>query len=250
MGHAALIAGSPGMLGAAILAARACLRSGVGKLTCFCSEQAYPILQPAMPEAVFRIGELADSLSQTDMSAFQSIGTGPGIGISDRHIPWMAKIMALGKPMVLDADALTLMARHRHLMNAIPADSILTPHRKEFERLFGSHASPVEAAGRYRCIIIMKGPNSRVVGPDGKTSVNRSGNPGMATAGAGDVLTGMLTGLLARGYPPYDAARVGVFLHGLAGDAAARETGMESLLAGDIVDHIGKAYLQVEAKME
>jgi ADP-dependent NAD(P)H-hydrate dehydratase / NAD(P)H-hydrate epimerase len=242
MGHAALIAGSYGMLGAAILSARACLRSGVGKLSCFVSPQSYPILQSAVPEAIFQITETIENIHDYP---FQSIGIGPGIGIHERHIPMLEKIFNLHIPLVLDADALNVMAAHKELIEKIPADTIITPHSKEFSRIFGENADPLERAKALHIYIILKGPHTLVATPEGIGYLNQSGNPGMATAGSGDVLTGIITGLLAQGYSPCDASRLGVYIHGLAGDLAVKVTGEEALIAGDLIEFIGKSFQQL-----
>jgi NAD(P)H-hydrate epimerase len=245
MGHAALIAGSYGMAGAAILSARACLRSGVGKLTCFTDAQVYPMMQVTVPEAVFRITDESRPIAGTSFSGFDAIGMGPGIGTDERHIQLLRRLFSEGIPLVLDADALNMMAMHPHLLREMPADSILTPHRKEFDRLFGENADLTEKAIACRSYIILKGHRTQIGTPGGTVYRNMSGNSGMATAGSGDVLTGILTGLRAQGYGPCDAARLGVFLHGLAGDIAILKTGMEALIASDLIDSIGPAFLQL-----
>jgi NAD(P)H-hydrate epimerase len=244
MGHAALIAGSFGMLGAAILSARACLRSGVGKLTCFVTAESYPILQVSVPEAIFHICEEEELIQDYSFQHFQSIGIGPGIGLQKMHVALLEKIFTQKIPLVLDADALNVMAAYPHLLDIIPPHTIITPHQKEFTRLFGEHADALEKAKVLQIYIIMKGPHTLVATPEGMGYQNQSGNPGIATAGSGDVLTGILTGLLAQGYSPYDASRLGVFLHGLAGDLAVTHCSEDSLIASDIVDNIGNTYLQ------
>lgn len=245
MGHAALIAGSYGMVGAAILSAKACLRSGTGKLTCFTNAGVYPMMQVSVPEAVYSIKSLDQLIGEVSYEGFSSIGMGPGIGLDDRHAALLRRIFSAGIPLVLDADALNIMARHPDLIAAIPRNSILTPHLKEFERLFGKEADLQERAVGIGAYIILKGHRTRIATPAGMIFHNMSGNPGMATAGSGDVLTGILTGLLAQGYDTGDAARLGVFLHGLAGDLAIRETGMEALIAGDLTAYLGPAFLHL-----
>lgn len=242
MGHAALVAGSYGMLGAAILAARACLRSGVGKLTCFAEPLSYPILQVSVPEAVFRVCEPRDMADDLRSGRFQAIGIGPGLGSHPTHVDILKAAYAANAPLVLDADALNLLAGDRGLWQGMPPGTILTPHEGEYRRLFGPSSEPRLIAMTHRTHIIMKGPGTRVYTPDGLTFVNTSGNAGMATAGSGDVLTGILTGLLARGYPTEDACRLGVFLHGLAGDIASERFGQESLIASDLIDSLPAAF--------
>jgi hydroxyethylthiazole kinase-like uncharacterized protein yjeF len=250
MGHAALVAGSYGMLGAAILAARACLRSGVGKLTCFTDRMSYPILQSAVPEALFQICEISEEADALQSGRFQSIGIGPGIGTHTDHEDILRSAFSASTPLVLDADALNRLASQPSLWQGIPHGTVLTPHWGEYLRLFGDAADPSQMAVTHGVLIVLKGPGTRVYTPEGRTIVNRSGNAGMATAGAGDVLTGVLTGLLARGYPPEDASRLGVFLHGLAGDIAAERMGQESLIASDIIDSLPAAFQCVASTHE
>ena len=242
MGHVLLLAGSYGMLGAAMLAAKACLRSGIGKLTCLTDENCYPILQVLVPEAVFQIGRMPEKIDNQGISVFQAIGIGPGMGMDKNHAALLAEVFAKKIPLVIDADALNTMAENPTLFGLLPQDSILTPHKKEYERLFGADTDPVTAASRYHCIIVLKGANTQIITPEGMIYKNQSGNPGMATAGSGDVLTGLITGLLAQGYGPLDAARLGVYLHGLSGDLAAADTGQEALLASTLLDYIGPAF--------
>jgi len=246
MGHAALIAGSYGMLGAAILAARACLRSGTGKLTCFVTPNAYPIVQAAIPEALFQVGEPHTFAEALAPDRFQAVGFGPGSGSHPAHDDILRALTRCRSRVVLDADALNHIARQGPpAWRNMPEGPVITPHAGEYRRLFGEAALPERMAAEYRLYLVLKGPGTRVCTPEGDTYVNRSGNPGMATAGSGDVLTGLLTGLLARGYPTLDACRLGVFLHGLAGDIAAERLGQESLIASDLVDNLPHAFQRV-----
>ena len=247
MGHAALFAGSYGMVGAAILAGRACLRSGVGKLTCFIDERCYPILQSSVPEAIFRIREYGQTFDVDGLTRYDAIGAGPGWGMNADRYTLLRGILGLGSPLVLDADALNLMAVQHDLLDALPGESILTPHKAEYSRLFGSDAAPSKVAERHGCILVMKGPNTSVYMPEGTVYRNTTGNPGMATAGSGDVLTGIILGLLARGHTPRVAACLGVFLHGRSGDIAVSGIGMESLIASDLIENLGPAFLSLSA---
>jgi NAD(P)H-hydrate epimerase len=247
MGHAALIAGSYGMLGAAILAAKACLRSGVGKLTCFVSPDSYPIVQGCVPEAVFHIITEKEPIQGYDFSRFDSVGVGPGIGQKEEHAIMLDALCSHDIPMVVDADALNTIARHPHLIKSLPENTILTPHRAEFERMFGKMVDARKVAVELGVVIVEKGPHSRIACPDGSAYLNDSGNAGMATAGSGDVLTGIITGLLARGYDAVNAARLGVFLHGSAGDLAVAATGKESMIAGDLICFLARAFLRIES---
>ena len=253
MGHAAFIAGSYGMLGASILAAKACLRSGVGKLTCYVTEDAYNIMQVAVPEVVYHIATDKDMVTNfIPIARFKSLGIGPGLGIHEEQVDLMRQVFRSRIPLVLDADALNLLSMHQYLLKYLPKQSIITPHPKEFERLFGKTNSDIDRielamqkAAELQVYIIVKGHRTLIATPEGTGYFNISGNPGMATAGSGDVLTGMLTGLLAQGYTPCDASRLGVYLHGLAGDLAVKQSGEEAMIAGDIISSIGKAYKEL-----
>ncbi len=254
-GHALLVAGAYGKAGAAILAARACLRSGAGLVTVHVPKCAYEILQIAFPEAMVSVDEhqFAVTRVKEDLSKYRSIGIGCGIGASELTARGLAELLKRANaPLVLDADALNLLSKHPQLFELIPKNSILTPHPKEFERMFGASSDQFAANELQRrkalelgLYILQKGANTSIACPDGACYFNSTGNPGMATGGSGDVLTGMLTGLLAQGYSPFEACLLGVYLHGLAGDLAVCELQQEALLAGDIVDFIGKAFIAV-----
>lgn len=255
MGHALLIAGSYGMAGAAILAARACLRSGVGKLTIHTPKKNREILQIAIPEAVLQFDPEETIFSEAvDTEDFQALGIGPGLGISETTaIPLIAQLRRTTSPIVADADALNILANHRAWMQQLPKGIILTPHVKEFDRMEGHSSDSYERltkarhlAERLQGYVILKGRYTAICLPDGHVFFNPTGNAGMATAGSGDVLTGILTALLARGYKPQDACVVGVYLHGLAGDLAARDLGEESLLAEDIIRYISRAFKRLK----
>lgn len=255
-GHACLLAGSYGMMGAAVLSSGACLRSGAGKLTCHTCAQGYAILQSGVPEAMCRVsGESFLSADIAGLEGFDAIGIGPGIGNHPEHALLLKNLFSrFARPVVMDADALNTMSREKELLTSVPEGSILTPHPKEFERLFGPAASGFEriqqalsiAAAR-RLYIVLKGHFTLIATPEGKGFFNSTGNAGMATAGSGDVLTGILTGLLAQGYSPYEACILGVYLHGLAGDLAAGEISQEALIAGDIIRYMGKAFTTIAA---
>lgn len=253
-GHLALLAGSKGMAGAAVLAGKAALRTGVGLLTLHGPECNRCVLQIAAPEIIYDADDNVDySASFYLADKYDAIATGPGIGVNKITVKMLDEFLsALEKPSVLDADALNIIANRKEMLEKIPAGSILTPHPKEFERLFGATANSCDAlrkareiAVAYRIIVVLKGAYSRIVMPDGKVYFNSTGNSGMATAGSGDVLTGMLGSLLAQGYSPDDAAKLGVYLHGLAADLALDVESEESLTAGDIIANIGKAFKSV-----
>jgi len=254
-GHALLVAGSYGKTGAAILAAKACLRSGVGLLTTHIPQSSYAILQSSVPESMVFADPAPDFLTRMaeDITKYAALGIGPGIGMAEETKKLLQEIIkSYDKPVVLDADALNIIAGNKELFGLLPAGSILTPHPKEFERLFGKAANDfdrallaLEKAKELRCVIIVKGHHSFIATAAGKGFFNSTGNPGMATAGSGDVLTGILTGLLAQGYGAIEASILGVYLHGLAGGLAAGELSMESMIAGDIIENLGKAFLQI-----
>jgi ADP-dependent NAD(P)H-hydrate dehydratase / NAD(P)H-hydrate epimerase len=255
-GHALLIAGSYGKIGAAILSARACLRSGVGLLSCHIPKCGYDILQSSVPEAMVMTDFNSSFITkiEDDLSKYKSIGIGPGIGTAAETKTMLQDIIENYKmPVVLDADALNGIAAQKELMTKIPAGSVLTPHPKEFERLFGKTSNEFERielalqkAKEFNCIIVVKGHHTFIATPVDTGFFNATGNAGMATGGSGDVLTGILTGLLAQGYRSVDAAILGVYIHGLAGDMAAEKQSMEAMIAGDITDHLSYAFLSLK----
>jgi NAD(P)H-hydrate epimerase len=252
-GHAALLSGSWGMLGAAMLASEACLRSGVGKLTCLVTNKCYPLLQSAVPEAVYRIEAGQDYVTDTGFTgSYAALAFGPGCGVHPEQAAVADALFRNGTPLVLDADALNLMVAYPELQERIPEGSILTPHPREFDALTFKHVhsadrleTAMEKAAAWKSVIVLKGHHTLVAAPSGKGYFNMSGNAGMATAGSGDVLTGLLTGLRAQGYSAIDTARLGVFLHGLAGDIAAEAIGQEAMLAGNIVRNLGAAWKKI-----
>jgi len=255
-GHALLVAGSFGKMGAAVLASKACLRSGVGLLTIHAPRSGNIILQSAVPEAMVSADHRAKYWAEVpDLQGYASIGVGPGIGKEpETALALQGLLQAYKKPMLLDADALNLLSENTSCWEFVPENSILTPHPKEFERLFGKTENNFQRndlqrkkAQEHQVFILLKGANTGIACPDGSFWFNSTGNPGMATGGTGDVLTGILTGLLAQGYPPKSAALLGVYLHGLAGDLAAYSLSQEALTAGDIVEFLGKAWLELRA---
>lgn len=254
-GHALLIAGSYGKMGAVILASKACLRTGAGLISTHIPRSGYSILQTAFPENMVSIDDSEIYISKIpDLSPYSAIGIGPGIGM---ETPTSEALYFLLKhttvPLVLDADALNILGMHKDWLTLLPSGSILTPHPKEFERIAGKFSNSFEGHGlllefskKYNIYIILKGHHTAISCPDGTCFFNSTGNSGMATAGSGDVLTGIILGLLAQGYSPQNAAILGVFLHGLAGDIAAKNDGYEALIASDIIQNIGKAYHAIQ----
>jgi ADP-dependent NAD(P)H-hydrate dehydratase / NAD(P)H-hydrate epimerase len=250
-GHAALLCGSNGMMGAAVLGARACLRAGAGKLTCYIPKCGYAILQTAVPEAMCVIAGEDYILSAPEIEKFNAVGIGPGIGLQNIHASLLKEIFTkFNKPMIIDADALNTIAQNKELLSFIPPLSIITPHPKEFERLFGTTVNDFERlqlalqkSKEHNIYIVLKGHNTFIGTPeDGKSFFNSTGNAGMAKGGSGDVLSGVITGLLAQGYTPLQSCIMGVYLHGLAGDLAATKFSQEAMLASDIVECLGEAF--------
>lgn len=257
-GHALLVMGSYGKVGAAILASRGCLRAGAGLVTVHAPRCAYEILQISVPEAMASIDRHQYYFSEVpELGAYSAIGVGCGLDKKKSSREALLElIQAAGKPMVIDADAINILGKHHEWLGLIPKGSILTPHPKEFERLFGPSANSFErnALQREKAMelgihIVLKGAHTCIAAPGGDCYFNATGNPGMATGGSGDVLTGIITGLLAQHYPPLDAALLGVYVHGLAGDIAAAELEHESLVAGDLVRFLGKAFHQLRLKL-
>ncbi|MCK4748951.1 MAG: NAD(P)H-hydrate dehydratase, partial [Bacteroidales bacterium] len=264
-GHALLIAGCYGMMGAAVLAARACLRSGVGLVTSHVPRFGYQILQSSVPESLISIDQSDIIFSQApELDMFSAIGVGPGLGCkSNSGKALKALIEAAKVPLVIDADALNLLSANPEWIELLPENSILTPHPREFDRLvpesgsgpatgvsakttgYNRHLKQMEFARKHKLIVLLKGAHSSIAFPDGKCWFNTTGNPGMATGGSGDVLTGLITGLLAQGISPLDAALAGVYLHGLAGDLAVKDSSQESMIAGDMIRHLGAAFREV-----
>ena len=250
-GHALLYAGSHGMAGAAILSARACLRSGVGLLTVCSPSCNNDILQISVPEAMTIASD--DLYANTDLSRYNAVGAGPGLGQGDSQTAILEKLLKSSSyPMVLDADALNIISRSRYLMEYIPAGSILTPHPGELRRLTGDFRDPedmidkaIGLATENNITVVVKGAPTVTVSPAGTLYVNTTGNPGMATGGSGDVLTGMVLALLAQGYNHDEAAFIAVYIHGLAGDIAARRLSMTAMTSADIADSLPAAWLQM-----
>ena len=254
MGHALIIAGSYGMAGAAILATKACLRSGAGKVTTYTPRQNVMMMQVAVPEAVIMVGEETAFGEAVDTTDYQAMGIGPGLGQSDATaIALIAQLRRTQCPMVVDADAINILSNRRAWLQQLPKGIILTPHPKEFDRLQGGCSDSYERlskaldlAERLQGYVIVKGHYSALCLPNGHILFCPTGNAGMATAGSGDVLPGIITALLARGYNQTEACALGMYLHGLAGDLAADELGQESLMASDIINYLPKAFKRLE----
>lgn len=258
-GRVLLIEGSYGKMGAAVLSARACLRTGAGLVTVHVPGCGYSILQTAVPEAMVSADVNERYIfSLPELEPYNALGIGPGI---DQHIDTFEVLRRIlenyTNPVVLDADALNIIAAHPELFELIPEGSILTPHPGEFKRLAGPWAhdferleKQMEMSEKYKIFIVLKGHYTSISTPDGKVYFNSTGNPGMATGGSGDVLTGILTALLGQSYKPGAAAVLGVYLHGLAGDLASELRGEEALIASDIIDYLSDAYHELKHKEE
>lgn len=251
MGTAMIIAGSKGMAGAAVLAVKACLRAGAGKVIAHVPPCNSDIMQITVPEAVVRTGVGMNHFSDAiDIGSCNALGIGPGLGCEeDTAIALISQIRRTKCPIVADADALNMLASHRAWLQQLPEGIIFTPHPAELDRLSGATAGGdynrlAYARGLAEQIngyVVLKGHFSALCMPDGRILFNSTGNAGMATAGSGDVLTGIITGLLARGYKRAEACLLGMYLHGLAGDIAAEENSVEGLIASDIIAALPKA---------
>ena len=263
-GHALLLAGSRGKMGAAVLAAGACLRGGVGLLTAHIPGCGYDIFQISQPEAMCLTDKQADFIGELpDLNPYQAVGIGPGLGQQPASLAVLRQLLkAAAKPLdktgrplplVIDADALNLLGSHRALLKQLPENTVLTPHPREFERLTEPARDDYhrlellrDFATAHRCLVVLKGAYTCLATPTGELHFNSTGNAGMATGGSGDVLTGVLLALRAHAQlPAFEAVRLGVYAHGRAGDLAAAQTGQAGLVAGDIVRHIGPALAEV-----
>ena len=254
-GHALLIAGSKGMMGAALLAARACRRCGVGLLTAHIPQRGELVMQTGCPEAMVSLDSNNDYFTEVPQLAnYTAIGVGPGLGKHFDSVVALETLISSARcPLVIDADAINLIAENQELIAKLPSKTILTPHPKEFDRLAGeSHNSydrlkkAQDFAKRNDVCVVLKGAYTATCTPTGNVYFNNSGNPGMAKGGSGDVLTGVILSLLAQGYEPETACVAGTFIHGMAGDVAAKINSEESMTASDIVDCIGKAFKQLK----
>jgi NAD(P)H-hydrate epimerase len=249
-GHALLLAGNTGKMGAAIIAAKACLRAGAGLLTVGVPEHTQALIHTALPEAMV-IDREQDPLVYQQ---YQSIGIGPGMGVDSVAVNQVSALLESGyQQIVLDADALNILSAHPSLMQLVPQQAILTPHPKEFDRLFGQFDNDDQRREKALAVsktngwvILLKGHQS-FVAADGMGTFNTTGNAGLAKGGSGDCLTGIITALLAQRYLPATATRLGVFLHGLASDLSLENQSMESMLITDVIELLGKAFKQLAA---
>ena len=249
-GHALLIAGNTGKMGAAVIAAKACVRSGVGLVTVNIPFMEQLTIQVSVPEAMINFREyFADSYDN-----FSAIGIGPGIGKNNLETKFLKQIIKHAVvPLVIDADAINILADHKKMQQKIPVNSILTPHPKEFDRLFGNHTSTderkttaIRMAHELNCVIVLKDHQTFITnGTD--HYLNTSGNSGLAKGGSGDALTGLITGLLAQHYESLYAALIAVYLHGLAADITLQNQSMETMIITDVIENFGAAFKSATA---
>ncbi len=258
-GKGLLIAGSYGMMGAAVLSAKAAIRSGIGLITTHIPHFGYKIMQNAVPEALISIDESDITFTEfPDLFDFSAVGIGPALGKRMNSQKALKKLLeSVQQPLVLDADALNILGENKEWLKLLPQNSILTPHPKEFERItqpvsdsFERLKMQQEFSKKYGVYVVLKGAYTCITTPKGNCFFNSTGNPGMATGGSGDVLTGIILSLLAQGYHPHDAALLGVFVHGMAGDISAELQGEEALIASDIVENLGKAFKKLRKSNE
>ena len=253
-GQALLIAGGYGKMGAAVLASKACLRAGAGLLTTHIPKKGYDIIQTAVPEAMASVDSGEEFVTEIiDLTAYNAIGIGPGIGQA-KETANALKILIQNThvPLVFDADAINILGENKTWLSFLPKNCIFTPHPKEFERLAGKSSNDFERnqlqrefSKKHHAYIVLKGAHTAVTCPDGTCYFNISGNPGMASGGSGDVLTGVILGLMAQYYHPKEACILGVFVHGLSGDIVWKKRSMESLIASDIIENLGEAFMRV-----
>lgn len=254
-GHALLVVGSYAMMGAAVLAGKGAIRSGTGLLTLHVPRALKELIHFSLPEALVETDQDEYCFSGiTELNKYRAIGIGPGIGQNEKSVAGLRELLFCwqGK-MVIDADALNILAAHPELLKKLPPDSVLTPHPGEWERLVGKSRNDFDRlnklstfASLYHVYVLLKGAHTVVATPEGKCYFNMTGNPGMAKGGAGDVLTGIITALLAGGLPTMEAALTGVYIHGVAGDLARDHFGIRGVRAGDIADMLGQAWKRLE----
>lgn len=254
-GHALLIAGSSNKIGAAILASKGCHRAGVGLFTAHIPLNLKTSIITHTPETILSFDQDEDIITGIPhLMPYNVIGCGPGIGTATPTARALKYLLdSYSHPIVLDADAINILSDNRIWCDRIPTNSIITPHHREFERLVGSWKNEDERldkqlmfAKHHNCIVVLKGANTSIVMPDGSHFINTTGNPGMAAAGSGDVLTGIILGLMAQGYSSNESAILGVYLHGKSGDIAADNLSQHSMIASDIIDYLPKAFLSLE----
>lgn len=257
-GHAMLISGTYGKMGAAVIAAKACLRSGAGLLTVHVPAKGVEVIQSSIPEAMVSVDINPTIITELPkLDKINAIGIGPGIGTKSETESVIKKLLSYSSaPIVFDADAITILADNKTWLSFLPANSVLTPHVKEFDRLTEKHENDFDRlntarqfALKYNCILILKATYTLITMPDGNCFFNSTGNPGLAKGGSGDALTGIITGLIARGYSTPQAALLGVYIHGYAADLCLKKINMESLLVSDVIAKLPKAFEKLYDKL-
>lgn len=256
-GHALIIAGSYGKIGAGVLTTKAVLKSGAGLVTTYLPKCGYEILQSTVPEAMCLTDEHEYKITSfPEVENYNSIGIGTGLGTDEdtqkAFFEWLKNTDLKNKKLVVDADALNILSKNKSMLNYLPPNTIITPHPKEFERLVGSFNDSFERlelaknlAKNYQLVVILKDAVTSIISPTGHVYFNSNGNAGLATGGSGDTLTGIVVGLLAQGYTPLVASQLGVWLHGKSADLAMNEESMESFIASQINHYLGKAFLSL-----
>ncbi len=254
-GHLLIIAGSYGMMGAAVLASQAAMRSGVGLVTTHVPRLGYQIIQNSVPEAIVSIDE-SDLMftSVNNLEKYSALCIGPGINKKTNTSRAVIDLLEKDNiPLLIDADGLNILSEHKEWLDKLPVGTILTPHPREFDRLTKVHDSHYarfvtqqEFALKHNVIVVLKGAHTSIATPEGEVWFNTTGNPGMAKGGSGDVLSGIIASLLAQHYTPIDAALIGVYIHGLAGDMALKSQGFHALTPSDIICNLGKAFKKIE----
>jgi hydroxyethylthiazole kinase-like uncharacterized protein yjeF len=252
-GHSLIIGGSYGKIGAVVLSGKAALSSGAGLVTAYIPKCGYQVLQTSFPEAMVITDNSENIITEINYYIGPTvIGIGMGLGTDPETVKAFETFLKGNKvPLVIDADALNILSKHKALLKWLPEQTVLTPHPKELERLigpwkddFGKLQKAKDFSKQHQVIVVIKGANTITVFQDG-LYINSTGNPGLATAGSGDVLTGIITGLISQGYRPLDAAIFGVYLHGRSADIAVEHTGYQSLIASHVIENLGNAYLDL-----
>ncbi|MBU3823117.1 NAD(P)H-hydrate dehydratase [Flavobacteriaceae bacterium XHP0103] len=252
-GHSLIVGGSYGKIGAVVLASKAALSAGAGLVTAYIPKCGYTVLQSAVPEAMVITDVKEEIISNVEFNIQPNvIGFGVGVGTVGKTVEAFERFLKTNTlPLVIDADGLNILAENKALMKLLPKDSVLTPHPKELERLIGAWKDDFDKlekakafSKKYQLVLVIKGANTMTLYQD-KLYINTTGNPGMATAGSGDVLTGIIVGLISQGYNPLIATVFGVYLHGKSADIAIEDYGYQSLLASHIIEYLGAAYLDL-----
>jgi NAD(P)H-hydrate epimerase len=248
-GHALLIVGSQCKMGAAVIAAKACLRSGVGLLTVNIPKDERFIMQTAIPEAMLQFREGKEA----DLEKYTAIGIGSGVGVNKKMQDLLSQIIThVNKTLVIDADALTIISTKKKMLESLPNGTIITPHVIEFDRLFGSHKThesriqtAIEKSQQYGIVIVLKNYQTLIT-YNGISFINKTGNSGLAKGGSGDALTGIITSFLAQGYTQFEAAKISVYLHGLAADFCLKQQSVETMLITDVIENLADAFKKLQ----